>query len=230
MAASAFERAARLTPDDGEARACRLLPAADAAWLAGQAQAALGLLDEALEGCADRRLRAAALHLRGRAAAQIGPVMRGHDLLVEAASQIEAIDPARAAVMLAEAADACVYAGQPGQMLAAARRAWVLAGSEAGEWATACAGLALGTALIYNGDGVAGARLVRETIALINSSGVLGDDPRLLSWAALAPLWLREARIGRGADRSRDRGDPGPRRGRGAAVRCADRRDRRGGR
>lgn len=72
MAASAFERAARLTPDDGEARA-RLLAAADAAWLAGQARAALGLLDEALEGCADRQLRAAALHLRGRAAAQIGP-------------------------------------------------------------------------------------------------------------------------------------------------------------
>ncbi|MBV8914610.1 MAG: AAA family ATPase [Acetobacteraceae bacterium] len=197
VAASAFERAARLTPDDGEARARRLLSAADAAWLAGQAQAALGLLDEVLEGCADRRLRADAVHLRGRAAAQIGPVMRGHDLLVEAASQIEAIDPARAVVMLAEAADACVYAWRPGQMLTAAQRAWELAGSDAGEWATACAGLALGTALIYNGDGVAGARLVRETIALINSSRVLGDDPRLLSWAALAPLWLREARIGR---------------------------------
>jgi hypothetical protein len=35
VAASAFERAARLTPDDGEARARRLLSAADAAWLAG---------------------------------------------------------------------------------------------------------------------------------------------------------------------------------------------------
>jgi DNA-binding CsgD family transcriptional regulator len=100
-------------------------------------------------------------------------------------------------MMLAEAADACVYAGQPRQMLAAARRAWELAGPVAGEWETAFAGLALGTALIFNGEGVAGARLVRETIALIDSSDVLGDDPRLLSWAALAPLWLREARIGR---------------------------------
>jgi DNA-binding CsgD family transcriptional regulator len=82
-------------------------------------------------------------------------------------------------------------------MLAAARRAWALAGPDAGEWETAFAGLALGTALIFNGQGEAGAQLVRQTIAVIDSSDVLGDDPRLLSWAALAPLWLREARIGR---------------------------------
>jgi DNA-binding CsgD family transcriptional regulator len=196
VAASAFERAARLTPDDGEARARRLLAAADAAWLAGQVLPALGLLDEALERCADRRLRADALHLRGRAVAQTGPVMQAHDILVEAASQIEAFDPAKAAMMLAEAADACVYAGQPRQMLAAATRAWKLAGSGASEWERAFAGLALGTAHIYNGQGVAGAGLLRDTIALIDSSDVLGNDPRLLSWAALAPLWLREARIG----------------------------------
>ena len=214
VAASAYERAARLTPDDGEARARRLLSAADAAWLAGRAQLALSLLGEVLERCAEPRLRADALHLRGRAAAQIGPVMHGHDLLVEAASQIEATDPAMAVMMLAEAADTCVYAGQPRQMLAAAERAWELAGPGAGEWETAFAGLALGTALIYNGEGVAGARLVRQTIALIDSSDVLGDDPRLLSWAALAPLWLREARIGRALvdraiDATRTRGAAG---------------------
>src|ERR1700757_1430992 len=73
VAASAFERAARLTPDDGQARARRLLSAADAAWLAGQAQAALGLLDEALEGCADRRVRAAAPPPRGGGGAPDGP-------------------------------------------------------------------------------------------------------------------------------------------------------------
>ncbi len=196
VAASAFERAARLTPDDGDNRGRRLLSAADAAWLAGQAQPALRLLDEALECCADRRLRGDALYLRGRAAAQTGPVMQAHDILVQAASQVEAVDPAKAAMMLAEAADACVYAGQPRQMLAAATRAWELAGSCASEWETAFAGLALGTALIYNGQGVAGARLLRDTIALIDSSDVLGDDPRLLSCAALAPLWLREAHIG----------------------------------
>jgi DNA-binding CsgD family transcriptional regulator len=214
VAASAYERAAHLTPDDGEARARRLLSAADAAWLAGRAQLALSLLGEVLERCAEPRLRADALHLRGRAAAQIGPVMHGHDLLVEAASQIEATDPAMAVMMLAEAADTCVYAGQPRQMLAAAERAWELAGPGAGEWETAFAGLALGTALIYNGEGVAGARLVRQTIALIDSSDVLGDDPRLLSWAALAPLWLREARIGRALvdraiDATRTRGAAG---------------------
>jgi DNA-binding CsgD family transcriptional regulator len=198
VAASAFERAARLTPEDGETRARRLLSAADAAWLAGQTPAALALLDEAMERCADPRLRAEALQLRGRAAAQTGPVMHAHDLLVEAAAQIETVEPAKAVLMLAEAADACVYGGRPGQMLAAARRAWALAGPDAGERETAVAGLALGTALIFSGQGVAGARLVRQTIALIDASDMLGDDPRLVARAALAPLWLREARIGRG--------------------------------
>jgi DNA-binding CsgD family transcriptional regulator len=196
VAANAFQRAARLTPQPDGARALRLLAAADAAWLGGQAQPALDLVAEALTCRVEPALRAAALHLRGRALLHVGPVTAGHDALVAAAEEIHAIDPAEAVVMLAEAADGGVYAGRPETMLRTAQRAWALLAPAAGERETAFASLALGTALIFNGQGAEGSELVRDAIALIDGSDVLGDDLRLLSWAALAPLWLREADTG----------------------------------
>jgi DNA-binding CsgD family transcriptional regulator len=197
VAASAFQRAARLTPQRDDARARRLLSAADAAWLGGRAELTLRTVDEALTCRVEPALRAAALHLRGRALLHIGPVTDGHDALVAAAQEIRASDPARAIVMLAEAADGCVYAGRPETMLETARRAWALLPPAAGERETAFASFALGTALIFNGHGAEGSNLVRDAIVLIDGSDVLGDDLRLLSWAALAPLWLREAETGR---------------------------------
>jgi DNA-binding CsgD family transcriptional regulator len=197
VAASAFERAARLTPQPDDARARRLLSAADAAWLGGRAESTLRTVDEALTCRVEPPLRAAALHLRGRALLHVGPVTDGHDALVVAAEEIGASDAAEAVVMLAEAADGCVYAGRPETMLHTARRAWALLPHAAGERETAFASFALGTALIFNGHGAEGSELVRDAIALIDGSDVLGDDLRLLSWAALAPLWLREADTGR---------------------------------
>ena len=46
--------------------------------------------------------------------------MRGHAILTAAA---ERADPERAVAMLAEAASACFYAGNPAEMLSAAERA-----------------------------------------------------------------------------------------------------------
>jgi DNA-binding CsgD family transcriptional regulator len=197
VAASAFQRAARLTPQPDDARARRLLSAADAAWLGGRAELTLLAVDEALACEVEPALRAAALHLRGWGLLHIGPVTDAHDALVAAAGEIRGIDPAEAIVMLAEAADGCVYAGRPETMLHTARRAWALLPRAAGERETAFASFALGTALILNGHGADGSDLVRAAIALIDGSDVLGDDLRLLSWAALAPLWLREADTGR---------------------------------
>ncbi len=197
VAASAFHRAARLTPQPDETRARRLLSAADAAWLGGLPELTVRTVDEALTCRIDPALRAAALHLRGRALLHVGPVADGHDALVAAAEEIRATDPAEAVVMLAEAADGCVYAGRPETMLHTARRAWALLPPAAGERETAFASFALGTALIFNGHGAEGSDLVRDAIGLIDGSDVLGNDLRLLSWAALAPLWLREADTGR---------------------------------
>jgi DNA-binding CsgD family transcriptional regulator len=42
----------------------------------------------------------------------------------------------------------------------------------------------------------AGAELIRDAVAVIERSDELERDPRLLGWAAMAPLWLREAGTG----------------------------------
>lgn len=194
--AAAFERAGRLTPDL-EARARRLLSAADGAWLAGHSEESAALLDETLRLSSDQHLRARALHLQGEVAMRTGPAMNGYDILVSGALQIEGVDPCRAVIMRAEAADACVYAGRPLTMLEAARQSWAGVPDCAGDRERAFAGLALGTALIYNGEGAEGAELIRAALETIDHSDVLGDDPSLLSWAAVGPLWLREAQTGR---------------------------------
>ncbi|MGH2789266.1 MAG: AAA family ATPase [Actinomycetota bacterium] len=195
-AAAAFERAAELTPDP-EPCSRRLLAAADSAWLAGQSERSATLLDRTLDLSDDALLRAKALHRRGEVAMRTGSAMKGYEILMQAAADIEAVDPSRAVIMRAEAADACVYAGRPGTMLEAARRLWRGMPDFAGDRERAFASLALGTALIYNGEGAEGAALIRDAVEIIDHSDVLGDDPHLLSWAALGPLWLRESHTGR---------------------------------
>ena len=74
--------------------------------------------------CSDPALRLEIDHLRGHAALRSGRVVDAHDILVEAAGQATDRDPGRAVVMLAEAADACLYAARPEAVLRAAQRAW----------------------------------------------------------------------------------------------------------
>jgi DNA-binding CsgD family transcriptional regulator len=194
-AAAALERAAGLSPSD-ETRARRLFAAAEAAWLGGDAHRAEGDLGRAGPIAPDLGLRAEIEHLRGQLVVRGGDVMAGHEILLEGARLIEAADPGKAAVMLAEATDACVYAGRADAMLEPARRARDLLPSDAGDRERFFASIALGTALIYAGEGQDGARLLREAITILEGSDVLSTDPRSLSEAALAPLWLREADVG----------------------------------
>jgi DNA-binding CsgD family transcriptional regulator len=119
--------------------------------------------------------------------------MDAHDILCEAAE----VDAGRAVVMLAEAADACAYAARPEPMLRAARSSWAALTPEAGERERFFATLALGMALIYNGRGEEGAGRVRVAVEILERSDALSGDPRLLSSAALGPLWLRERAEGR---------------------------------
>ena len=191
-AATAAERAGQLTPSDG-ARARRLFAAAEAAWLGGDAQRALRNLGEALTLPGEPRLRAEIEHLRGTLVIRAGDPMAGHELLVGAATAIERADPGKAVVMLAEATDACVYAGRPAAMLAPARRAHELLPTDASERERFFANLALGTTLISNGAGDEGAERLREALTVLADSDVLSGDARLLAAAALGPLWLREA-------------------------------------
>ena len=196
VAAAAFERAARLAPD--EHRIGPLLwAAADAAWNAGLGERALALLDEARAAAPGEGLATRIEHLRGHAHIRLGRLEQGRVILVEAAERASADDPERAIVMLAEASHASFYLGHPEEMLRSAERAQALLERAGSSRARFFAATALGTARVMAGDGETGAETLRGAVALLEASDELRDDPRLLVWAALGPLWLREAEAGR---------------------------------
>jgi len=193
VAAAAFERAAALSRQP----AGLYHRAADAAWLAGQAERAISLLDEAVPADDDPALALGIDHLRGQITARRGPVTAARSILAEAAERAAATDPERAVVMLAEATMQSFYAGDAPAMVETAERATELAAGLDGR-AAILAGLARGMALVFAGEGDSGARSIRDAVALLEVSHELRDDPHLVIWAAYGPLWLREAEAGRG--------------------------------
>jgi DNA-binding CsgD family transcriptional regulator len=192
VAASAYERAAALSAEP----AALVHRAADAAWLAGQAERAISLLDRVVPGEEDLTLVLATEHLRGQIMARRGPVREAQSILTGAAERAAGADPERAVVMLAQATMQSFYAGDTAAMMRTAERATELAAGLNGR-AAILAGLARGMALVFAGEGESGARSIREAVDLLESSDELRDDPHLVIWAAHGPLWLREAEAGR---------------------------------
>ena len=196
VAAGAFERGAGLAPAD-EARGRLLFAAADAAWLGGDLDRTVGLLDQARLHATRAVLEARIDHLAGLVAMRRGPVMDGYPLIVSAADTIAEDDPEQAVVMLAEAVHGCFYAGDTPAMLAAAARAVELAAVAGTRRARFFASMAQGIALVADGQGETGAAAVRSAVAIIEEHDELRDDPRL-PFSAIGPMWLREAGVGRG--------------------------------
>jgi DNA-binding CsgD family transcriptional regulator len=192
-AAMAFERAGRLAAD-GDRRARLLWQAAEAGWLAGLTDRAVVLLDEARALAGDARTLIEVNRLAGHIATLRGPVMNGHAILTAAAAQA---DPESAVAMLAEAASACFYAGNPTEMLAVAEKARAGLSANSSVRARFLAAMALGMAQIFGGDAAAGTAAVHQAVTLAENSDELRDDPLLLPWLALAPLFLRQSRAGR---------------------------------
>jgi DNA-binding CsgD family transcriptional regulator len=192
-AASAFERAARLTAQD--ARRARLLRlAAEASWLAGFTDRAVELLAEARSAAAEPAMAVEIDQLSGRIAARCGPVMTGHAILIASAEQA---DPDRAVAMLAEAALACLFAAKPAEMLAAASRAGERLGADASVRARFLAAMTAGTAQTLGGDAAAGAEDIHAAVALAEGAPELHDDLQLLPWLTLGPIFLRQTGAGR---------------------------------
>jgi DNA-binding CsgD family transcriptional regulator len=192
-AAAAFERAGRLVAD-GERRAWLLWQAAEAGWLAGLTDRAVVLLDEARALAGDARTLIEVDRLAGHIATLRGPVMNGHAILTAAAARA---DPESAVAMLAEAASACFYAGNPAEMLAVAEKARAGLPADSSVRARFLAAMALGMARIFGGDAAAGTAAVHEAVTLAENSPELHDDLRLLPWLAVAPLFLRQSSAGR---------------------------------
>ena len=195
VSSQAFERAAQLAPQ--QSRQGELYyDAADAAWLGGLASRAAALLDEAARHAAGTYLAVSIEHLRGHIATRRGPIGQAQQILLAAAENAATLDPDQAVVMLAEAVNASFYAGDAVTMRLAASRAEELAPAQAPGRTAFFALIAQGMALIFAGDGEPGAAAIRAAVQVLEDSDELRDDPRLLAWAAMGPLWLREANTG----------------------------------
>jgi DNA-binding CsgD family transcriptional regulator len=81
-------------------------------------------------------------------------------------------------------------------MLVAARRAEALVPAEPTGRTAFFALIAVGMALTLSADGERGAAAIRAAVEVLEHSDELRDDPRLLAWAAMGPLWLREVNSG----------------------------------
>jgi DNA-binding CsgD family transcriptional regulator len=189
-AAAAYEHAARLSPG-ADARSSLLVAAAEAASLAGDSERMLRLLDEVDANAPG------VTYLRGELAMRRGPVSDGYRLMVEAAEQVVESDREKAVEMFAHAARACFYSGDSAAMLSAAERAVELAGDDASERTAFLAQMAYAIASVPAGLGQEGMAATRRAIEILEGSPELRDDPSLLGWAAIGPLWLREADTGR---------------------------------
>jgi DNA-binding NarL/FixJ family response regulator len=192
VASRAYERAGNLADD--EHRQTRLwLAAADAAWLGGSIPRAQVLLDELRDRPAPVQVHADVERLRGHIATRCGPVPQARRLLVSAAEQVAEADPDKAVVLLAEAVNAAFYAGESDAMHSIAERIAALVPSSPSPRTHFFATMAQGMALLFGDDGDLGAPLVRQALAMVEPSAGLADDPLLLVWLIMGPLWLRES-------------------------------------
>jgi DNA-binding CsgD family transcriptional regulator len=196
VAAAAFERAAMLTAAE-DRRGGLLFAAAEASWTAGLGDRAIALLTRAHELSPDRERSIRIEHLRGRIATRRGPVMQGHATLVAAADRVAQSDPDLAVTMLAEAVDACFFAGDARAMDRTARRAGELLQEGASPRARFLAAIAHGMGLVFTGDGRHGIAAIREAVDLAERTLEVREDPQLLPWLVMGPLWLREVDVGR---------------------------------
>jgi DNA-binding CsgD family transcriptional regulator len=193
-AVTAFERAARLTPDP-ETRARRFLEAGSDAHVAGQSSRAMALLDEAGGLARQRGLRAEILHMRGRVEMWTRSPGAARKFLLDAAAVIEDEDPEKTALILVDAATTCHQEGDPveGVLRPALRlssRALDLAKGVGGVAAAAAAGLR-GKTLIVLGRAAEGYPLLLQGQAAFEESESLWVSVQLAQCAVVF-LWLEE--------------------------------------
>jgi DNA-binding CsgD family transcriptional regulator len=193
-AARTFERAARLTPDL-EQRARRLHEAGSDSYVAGDSKRAMRLLQEALTLGHGVSLRAEIEHTRGRIEMWTSSPAAARKILIRAADQVEADDPAKAALMLV---DATITYGQEGDQdelmfshaLHLAQRAYELGCRVGGVTEAATAG-ALGKILVVTGQHAEARPLLIRSLEALEEGESLWLAIQLIQCAAVF-LWLED--------------------------------------
>ena len=194
VAAGAFERAARLSPEPAD-RASRLVAAAGSAWRAGMSDRATGLLTRASGLPQPPELRSRVAGLRGSIAARTGSVEKARDVLMAAATESGDAAPDTTILLLADAILACFFLADTDTVSTAARRIDDLVGRAVTERARWVAAIAAGAAEVLTGRG--GTERIRRAVELLSPAGSLLGDPRVAPWLVLGPLFLRESGTGR---------------------------------
>ena len=189
-AAAALERAARLSPKP-EAAARRLLAAGQAAAAAGARERAQALLGEATSATRDAVLRARAQQLRGRIMVWSGSPVEATRLLVAEAERCSRHDPALAATMLADAANACTVTNSHRRSEALACRAAALLGDDGEPEARGPVLAMLGWALVLRGKAPLGRPVLQRAERL-----AAGLDPLGPHWPWLHLLLLARIPLG----------------------------------
>lgn len=193
--AVAFEKAARFTPDR-EARARRLVRAADAAQMSGQLQRANALYEEALDLTTDEIVRADVQHRRGQLGLWGPNPLAAHDLLVSEAARVQPRDPVQASLMLIDASIESALGGYPPKGLQLANRARQLAQVD-DPTLRSVADAVLGGMLVLNGREHEGRELLcgcaPHLVTLDPMSLVMRQGP----WIALTLSWVDEIETAR---------------------------------
>lgn len=190
VAAAAFERAARLSPDAGR-HSLFCVAAAESAWLGGSGARALALLTAARDP-ASPGVRLRALELRGAIALRTGSLSESRDILRAAVAA--APDADYRVVLLADAVGVCFYLADAVTGLALAREIESELDRVTSPRARGLGRIAAGVARILANEG--GADQIRAAVALLTESGQLRDDQRRLPWLMLGPMFLRESDTG----------------------------------
>ena len=173
-AAGMFERAARLTPEN-EPRARRLYLAAHSAWVAGQGDRALQLLDDATSVGADDLTGADITYLQGRIDLRRNAAGDVVGRLVAEAGRVEPLDASRAGAMLATAAAA---APADARLELARRAASLTAGRD--DAADLLASLVLARALLKADEAAEAHDLLAHARATLTANRDLRHDPELI--------------------------------------------------
>jgi DNA-binding CsgD family transcriptional regulator len=140
----------------------------------------------------DTRLTLRIDYLRAHVGMRSEPVMQSYDLLTAGALSVAGEDPALAVAMLAEAADACFYAGDAARLAETAERAAAIdAGAD--ERAAFFTAILQGMAGILAGGAEDSTAHLHQASAIFEASEEMQRDPLMLGWAATPHLWLREA-------------------------------------
>jgi len=195
-AASAWRESARLT-ESPELRARRLFNAAEAAWLGGQADDAVVSLAGARKLALGLELQVDIDNLNGQIAMRRGDLTEGYRLCVGAAETIKSVNRLKAIRILSDTTISSTGVAQTIDMQSIAHKGLdLLQADDPPEYAV-FAHVAFGLSAVLAGEGSEGPRHLRESISFFERIPRQNADPLLLTCAAAAGLYLRDAQVGR---------------------------------